>query len=102
MELTKQQTLILFAADAKVKAFKNKYKFCTKYKWWCLHCKAVIYVSYKQYHKNVIFCSDCHYEYCKKPTIVQYHYIRVLKENQIKLMESLNSQNLSKIILEDL
>lgn len=88
MELTKQQTLQLYYNNKKIESLETKYSFTTKYKWYCLNCLRVIYVSYKQYGRNSIFCADCYPQFAKKETIVQYQYMRVLKERQLALIEN--------------
>ena len=88
MFLTKDQTIQIHINNAKAEAFKNRYKFTTKYRWYCLECKTVIYVSYKQYGRNSIFCDICYKKLAGKETIIQYQYMRVLKEKQMQLIES--------------
>jgi hypothetical protein len=88
MELNKNQTIQLTINHNKVESFKQRYKFTTKYKWWCLSCLSVLYVSYKQYGINSIFCDECYPKMVRKETIVQYQYMRVLKDRQMKLIES--------------
>jgi hypothetical protein len=97
MELTKQQTLELFLNDSKLSAVKQKYKFTTKYKWYCLSCMKPLYISYKQYSIISIFCDKCYPLFCKKPTIAQYQYMMRLKKNQLALIEG-NIDKISDII----
>ena len=87
MELTKEQTLKLFANQFKTEAFSKKYKFSTKYKWYCLSCGTVIYMSYKQYSILNIFCDTCYPRFHKRPTIVQVQYMMKLKSLQLELVE---------------
>jgi hypothetical protein len=87
MELTKEQTLVLLINKKKQESIKQKYSFNTKFKWFCLHCLKTIYLSYKQYGRNAIFCEDCYPKFANKETIVQYQYVRVLKEKQLELIE---------------
>lgn len=98
MELSKNQTFQILINDRKQESFKNKYKFNTKYKWWCLNCMSTLYISYKQYGRNSIFCDDCLPKMQNKETIAQYQYMRVLKERQLKLIET---QVYSKIELRN-
>ena len=87
MELTKDQSFKFIIKNAKFEALKTKYRFTTKYKWWCLHCLKPIFVSYKQYGRNSIFCEPCYVRTAKTETVAQYQYMRILKENQMKLIE---------------
>lgn len=88
MFLNRQQTIELIIKNKKRKAFDFKYKFTTKYPWNCLACGCRIYVSYKQYGTNSIFCSTHYTMFAKKPTIAQYQYMRILKEKQIELIKN--------------
>ena len=88
MELTKEQTLQILYNKSKVDSIHNKYKYTTKYRWFCLSCLTTIYISYQQFGRNAIFCCDCYPKFAIKPTIVQYQYMRILKERQIKLLDS--------------
>lgn len=87
MDLTKSQTYQIILNKNKQESVSNKFTFNTKYKWYCLHCLTVIYVSYKQYGRNSIFCDKC-YPKAKQETIVQYQYMRILKEKQLNLIEN--------------
>lgn len=88
MLLTKEQTYKIFVDKSKLSSIANKFKFTNKCEWKCLACLSTIYISYKQYGINAIFCDSCLPKFSTKPTIAQYQYMRVLKENQIKLIES--------------
>lgn len=92
MELNIEQTIHLKINVKKQDSFASRYKFKTKYQWWCLNCLSVIYVSYKQYGRNSIFCNLCEAKMEKKPSIVQYQYMRVLKEKQMNLIDNLISK----------
>ena len=93
MELTKQQTLEILLNNAKAESFKQKYKFTTKHKWYCLSCMKPLYISYKQYSIISIFCDKCYPLFCKKPTIVQYQYMMRLKKEQLALIEGNINKN---------
>ena len=88
MELTKDLSLKILYNSQKERAIREKYSFTTKYRWKCLHCLKTIYFSYKQYGRNQIFCSEC-FKTGIKQTVVQYQYMRILKEKQTKLINSL-------------
>lgn len=83
MELSYQQTLQLYANLNIVSANKRKYSYTTKVKAQCLSCLTPIFISFKQYGIQNIFCKSCYSKYQTKPTIVQYQYMRVIKENQL-------------------
>jgi hypothetical protein len=87
MELTKHQTYLILFNNLKRKSFKKRFKFTTKYKWNCIKCGIIIYVSYKQYGRNSIFCENC-YKSNPESTVIQLQYMRKLKEEQLKLIES--------------
>ncbi len=91
MELNKEQTYLLLYKRNKRKFSNNPFKFVTKCKWKCLSCGTTIYVSYKQYGANAIFCKTC-FNSNPEPTVVQLHYMRKLKEYQLQLIEDLNKQ----------
>ena len=88
MELTKEQSLQIIFNNNKIEALKHRYKFTTKTKWKCLSCLTPLYISYKQYGTNSIFCDVCYPKFANKPTMAQYQYMRVLKEYQVKLIET--------------
>lgn len=87
MVLTKQQTLELFANQAKNDAFIKKYKFSTKSKWYCLSCGKVLFISYKQSSIYSVFCEPCYGLFHRKPTIVQVQYMMKLKNLQLEFVE---------------
>jgi hypothetical protein len=88
IDLTKNQTYSLLIDEIKNKSIKNKYIFTTKTKWYCLCCGLTIFVSYEQYGRNSIFCPICYPKMANKETIAQYQYMKKLKEQQLKLIES--------------
>lgn len=100
MDLTKDQTLKIIYENRKIESLAVKYRFNTKTKWWCLACLTPIYVSYKQYGINSIFCDCCKSKFARHPTIVQYQYMRFLKEKQLKLIES-NLDNINENLNND-
>lgn len=88
MILSKTDTYQLLYNSRKEKSIHIKYSYTTKYRWYCLHCLKTIYVSYKQYGRNSIFCGPCFITTMAVETIVQYQYMRVLKEKQMELIQS--------------
>lgn len=88
MILTQEQTLEILWQARKLEAFKQKYKQTTKFKWKCLKCLKPIYISYKQYGRNSIFCDDC-LKTNPPITIVQMQCIRVIKDKQLAIIEKL-------------
>jgi len=91
MILSKADTYKLLVNFEREKSINQKYTFTTKYAWKCLHCMQIIYVSYRQYGRNSIFCNPCYIKTALVETVVQYQYMRILKENQMELMESMQS-----------
>jgi len=94
MILSKEDTYSILYRNRKQKAINKKYTYTTKYKWWCLCCLKVIYISYTQYGRNSIFCTPCYIKNYNFQTIVQYQYMRILKERQMKLIENQTTINL--------
>lgn len=88
MVLTEEQTLEILYQSRKLETFKQKYKQTTKFKWKCLKCLKPIYISYKQYGRNSIFCEDC-LKTNPPITIVQMQCIRVIKDKQLEIIEKL-------------
>ena len=88
MELTQEQSLGIIVRNMRAESYQYRYKFTAKIRWYCLSCLKIIYVSFEQYGINSIFCKKCHISYRDKPTIVQFQYMRILKERQIKLAET--------------
>lgn len=99
MILSEVQTFeILYNSNKIYKAGFNHISFTTKVKWKCLSCMTDIYVSYKQFGRNAIFCPACYNLYVTKPTIVQYQYMRVLKEHQMHIVDKyLNNYTVKNI-----
>ena len=87
MILTEEQTYQILFSSIKKNSLSKRYKFTTKCKWRCISCGKEIFVSYKQYGRNSIFCEDC-FKTNPKESIVQLHYMRKLKEEQLKLIEN--------------
>ena len=96
MDLTKEQTYNILINNITDLCIKHKYKFTTKTKWNCIKCGCVIYVSYKQSDVNTIFCDDCR-NTSKEHTVAQAHYMRLLKEKQLSLIEKLTSVKTKEI-----
>lgn len=88
MHLTKEQTIELQINEMRVQRNKIRHNLTTKYKWNCLHCMKVIYVSFNQYSRQAIFCRDCFILTAKTETPAQYQYMKVLKEKQLNLIEN--------------
>lgn len=87
MELNKQQSFEVYLHNYKIEANKVKYTYVTKTKWWCLHCLTELYVSYKQYGVNSIFCVPCYMKTAKMQTVAQYQYMMKLKNSQLATIE---------------
>lgn len=88
MELTKEQTLQLLINKNKRESISKKYSFSTKFKWKCLGCMKDIYISYNSCSRQAIFCPECYNKVQLKPTVVQYQYMRKLKEQQLKFVDT--------------
>jgi hypothetical protein len=91
ISLSKEDTNKIIYESIKNQNYKNRYTFKTMYPWKCLKCLAPILISYKQFSNIAIFCSNCKHEANNKNKdnkIIQYQYMRVVKENQLKLVES--------------
>lgn len=86
--LTKEQTLEVILSNKKQEAIQERFKYTSKTKWKCLNCGCTIFVSYKQYSRNCIFCETCLPKFVNKPTIAQYHYMMRLKQSQLEIIES--------------
>lgn len=93
MYLSKQQTYLLLHNIRKQNVIKTKYRFSTKFKSNCLNCMKPIYVRYDAYGRKNCFCSECYSKFQDKPTIAQYKYIQVQKEQQLKFLEK-NIENI--------
>lgn len=84
MELTKEQTIQILYNKNKRQAISKKYKTSTKFKWKCLSCMKDIYIRYDSCSRLSIFCSECYPRMHTQPNIVQYQYLRKLKEQQLE------------------
>lgn len=96
IQLTKEQTLKHLYL---LKKRRKKYKTSTKFKWKCLGCMKDIYVSYESHGRKAIFCQSCFNKVQLKPTIAQYQYMRKLKEQQMKFVDTYVDDFLNKDIL---
>lgn len=90
VNLTKQQTYQFLLNKNKFESINRKIKFKTLHKWWCLNCGKEIFVNYDAISLQNIFCNspDCKHKY-KKPNIVQFQYLKKLKEYQLKLFNNI-------------
>lgn len=88
--LSKDQTINLYFDDNKLKSLNKRLKFRTYHKWWCLNCNKEIFVKYDTISFVNIFCKDkdCQ-EKAKHPTIIQAHYLKRLKEDQLRLFDNI-------------
>jgi hypothetical protein len=97
MELTKEQTYSLIYNRNKTESIKNRFKYTTKYKWYCLSCLTPLYIGYTCYGRNAIFCPICYSKFQNTETIIQYQNMRVLKENQLKIVSDYEKRTISRI-----
>lgn len=75
-------------------SFYKKYHRKSKTQAKCLHCGKTIFVGYSDFRIESIFCPECYEKYKYKRTIVQYYYMKWIKDNQIhNLQTSLNEDN---------
>jgi hypothetical protein len=88
MELSKEQTLELIVNINKRNSIARKYSFTTKFKWKCLGCMDTIYIRYDSCGRQAIFCPSCFSKVQQKPTIAQFQYMRRLKEQQLKFVDT--------------
>ena len=91
--LNKEDTLKLFVYRNRLQSLNSlhgRYKTRTLHKWWCLNCGKEIFVNYDAISLQNIFCNspDCKHKY-KKPNIVQFQYLKKLKEYQLKLFNNI-------------
>lgn len=93
--LTKEQTFEAFYNIFKSQAIKDRhrYKFHTKFQFLCLSCLRPTYISYNNDGLYVVFCKQCANRYVDKPTIVQVQYLKRIKEEQLRLVEKLMSND---------
>lgn len=88
--LDKKTTLQLLYQSSKDNIFDDRFSFKTKYPWKCLSCLNDIYISYRQFSVIAIYCDNCKNEAqkdTKNSKIIQAQYMRIVKENQLKLIE---------------
>lgn len=89
MELTKEQTYKHLYEVSKRNIFKSRFRVTTKFKWRCLRCMKIIYVRYNNCTlKNSIFCDNCKTKNTTNPNVIQYQYLRKLKEEQLKFVDN--------------
>lgn len=89
--LDKISSLKLILEFNKINSYPNRYIFQTKFPWKCLKCLTTIYISYKQFGNNAIFCENCVHESNtknKQSQFIQAQYMRVVKEKQLKIIET--------------
>lgn len=97
MELTLHQTVEHLYNINKRESIKKKYKTSTKFKWKCLGCMKDIYIRYDSYGRQAIFCPSCFSKVQLKPTVAQYQYMRILKEQQLNFINTYHNSFLEKI-----
>lgn len=97
MILTKEQTYQILYLRRKHSAISNKYKFTSKTRWYCLHCLREIFVSFEQAGRYSIFCPACYNYFQTKETIAQAHYLRVLKEKQLSILDNFQKRVTTRI-----
>lgn len=89
--LDKETSLKIILEYNKINSYPNRYIFHTKFPWKCMKCLTEIFISYKQFGNNAIFCENCKSEANnkdKKIKFIQHQYMRVVKEKQLKIIES--------------
>lgn len=88
--LSQKDTYKLLYLNNKFNTINKRYKFKTLHQWWCLNCSKEIFIRYDTIGLPNIFCKD---EECQKkamiPTIVQYQYLKRLKDEQLKLFNNI-------------
>lgn len=85
LELTEKQTMQAFYRHNRVLQSKNRFKISTKIKAQCLKCLKPIYVSYFENNVSALFCDD-HKNHANENNLAQLHYLRIIKEEQIKTL----------------
>lgn len=93
MILTKEQSLIIMYNNNKFESIKNRFKYVAKTKAQCISCLKPIYVSFKQFGRNSIFCKECWKRNQQSFTIAQFQYMRKIKEEQLKFIEESTNIN---------
>lgn len=91
--LGKTDTFKLIYNNQKINNNKNRYVFTTKFPIACLGCLTELFVSYDNLGINSIFCPHCQHK-ANYPNIVQFQYLRVIKERQLKLLNSFEPKEL--------
>lgn len=90
INLSKEDTYKLLYLSNRLSTLKKRFKYKTLQKWWCLHCRKVIFIKFDTIGVSNIFCDD---ENCaskaKNPTIVTYQYLKRCKEEQLKLFDNI-------------
>lgn len=88
--IDKKNTLMQLALEKKINSNKYKYKYSTRHKWRCLGCGKDIYVKYDNLTVRSIYCKDDECQsYANHENILQYQYLRKLKEEQFKIIETI-------------
>ena len=100
MELTKQQTLKHLHLIKKRECLWHRYRFTTKFRWRCLKCMKEIYVRYENVSLKTIFCKECQTKDTTNPNAVQYQYLRKMKEEQLKFVETYMSNFIDSDIIK--
>jgi len=83
MELTKEQSFQVIIPHLRENYFKNKFLTSCKSSVPCLHCGKPAFVGFGAIDVKNIFCPECLDEFRYKRTIVQYHYMKYVKERQL-------------------
>lgn len=94
--LQKEDTLRIIYENFKLQNYDVKHTYTVSYPWHCLNCFEDIYISYRQFSNIAIFCENCKShanDITKESKIVQFQYMRRVKENQIKLINSFFKEN---------
>jgi len=91
IHLDKETSLKIILEYNKINSYPNRYIFYTKFPCKCMKCLTEIFISYKQFGNNAIFCDNCKAEANtkdKRIKFIQHQYMRVVKEKQLKMIES--------------
>lgn len=88
--IDKENTLLLAYSNQKVNANKNRYEFITSYQIKCLGCLDEMFISYELQSNYSIFCDKCKHK-ANYPNVVQYQYIKSIKEKQVALFSAFQS-----------
>lgn len=96
--LTLQQSLNLLKPRILRTYFKNNFQIYCRTQTPCLHCGEPVYVPYTTTNLDSIFCDECKEEFRRKRTIVQYYYMKHVKDQQLKVTSMrLNESNKSHV-----